>query len=178
MNKCRRGEGVVGRLLGKKIIAIIFVKFTQISWQYVCIFFFLILIWNTCIFVWPTMPVCHIYCVVSTPSLGMLLSKLSNRNTHVCTSSISVNCSQVAIFQIMPALCPHGQGEGGWSTKCGQAWTGREGSQKFPNLCRHPLWMTPFSFPLHFLQTANINMSFQSLRYFASLSRHRSDILC
>ena len=144
----------------------------------VCLYIFLILIWNTCIFVWPTMPVCHIYCVVSTPSLGMLLSKLSNRNTHVCTSSISVNCSQVAIFQIMPALCPHGQGEGGWSTKCGQAWTGREGSQKFPNLCRHPLWMTPFSFPLHFLQTANINMSFQSLRYFASLSRHRSDILC
>ena len=25
----------------------------------------------------------------------------------------SVNCSQVAMFQIMPALCPHGQGEGG-----------------------------------------------------------------
>ena len=44
VNKCRQGEGVVGRLLGKKIIAIIFVKFTQIIWQYVCIFFFLILI--------------------------------------------------------------------------------------------------------------------------------------
>ena len=25
----------------------------------------------------------------------------------------SENCSQVAMFQIMPALCPHGQGEGG-----------------------------------------------------------------
>ena len=24
-----------------------------------------------------------------------------------------VNCSQVAMFQIMAALCPHGQGEGG-----------------------------------------------------------------
>ena len=56
-----------------------------------------------------------------TPSFGMLLSKLSNSNTHVCTSSIrmisffsfSMNCSQVAMFQIMPALCPHGQGEGG-----------------------------------------------------------------
>ena len=23
-----------------------------------------------------------------------------------------MNCSQVAMFQIMPALCPHGQGEG------------------------------------------------------------------
>ena len=55
----------------------------------------------------------------------------------------SVNCSQVAMFQIMPALCPHGQGEVGWSTKCGKAWTGGGGSQKFPNLCRHPLWMTP-----------------------------------
>ena len=43
-----------------------------------------------------------------------------------------VNCSQVAMFQIMAALCPHGQGEGG-------------GSQKFPNLCGHLLWMTPMS---------------------------------
>ena len=24
-----------------------------------------------------------------------------------------MNCSQVAMFQIMPAFCPHGQGEGG-----------------------------------------------------------------
>ena len=39
----------------------------------------------------------------------------------------SVNCSQVAIFQIMSVLCPHGQGEwrgGGCSTKCGQTSTG------------------------------------------------------
>ena len=56
-----------------------------------------------------------------TRSFGMLLSKFSSRNTHVCTSSIrmisflpfSVNCSQVAMFQIMLALSPHGQGEGG-----------------------------------------------------------------
>ena len=33
------------------------------------------------------MPVCHIYYVVN-PIIGMLLSKLCNRNTHVCTSSI------------------------------------------------------------------------------------------
>ena len=74
--------------------------------------------------------------------------------THVCTSSIrmirfflpfSVNCSQVGMFQILPALCPHGQGERGWSTKYGQAWKGEGGSQKFPNLCGHPLWMTPTS---------------------------------
>ena len=30
-----------------------------------------------------------------------------------------------------------------WSTKCGQAWTGGGASQKFPNLCGYPLWMTP-----------------------------------
>ena len=27
--------------------------------------------------------------------------------------TFSVNCSQVALFQIMPALCPHGQRERG-----------------------------------------------------------------
>ena len=94
----------------------------------------------------------------STLSFGMLLSKLSNRKTHVCTSRIRmirfflpfiVNCSQVAMFQIMLALCLYGQRERGWSTKCGQAWTGvgrgggKGGFQKFPNLCRHSLWMTP-----------------------------------
>ena len=74
--------------------------------------------------------------------------------THMCVHPVSewlgfflplgVNCWQVALFQIMPALCPHGQGEGGgWSSKCGQAWTRGGGPQKFPNLCRHPLWMTP-----------------------------------
>ena len=41
------------------------------------------------------------------------------------------------MFQIMPALCPHGQGEGergggGWSTKSGQAWTGEVGVPKIP----------------------------------------------
>ena len=51
----------------------------------------------------------------------------------------SMNCSQVAMFQIIPALCPHGQGEGEWSTKCGQAWTGGGGSQKVPDLCGHLL---------------------------------------
>ena len=35
------------------------------------------------------------------------------------------------------------KGGTGWSTKCGQAWTGEGGSQKLPNLCEHPLWMTP-----------------------------------
>ena len=34
----------------------------------------------------------------------------------------SVNCSQVAMFQIMPAWCLHGQGEEGGVVK--QMWTG------------------------------------------------------
>ena len=66
----------------------------------------------------------------------------------------SVNCLQVAMFWIMPAFCPHGQGEWGWSTKCGQAWTGGGGSQKFTNLGRHPLWMTPSGFHVTFLSEA------------------------
>ena len=93
------------------------------------------------------------------PSFGMLLSKLSNRNTRVCTSNIrmirfflpfSVNCPQVAMFQIMPTLCPHGQGEegGGQPNVDRPGWGGGGGgggwgSQKFPNLCGHPLWMIP-----------------------------------
>ena len=93
----------------------------------------------------------------STPSFGMLLSKLSNRNTHVCTSSIrmisfflpfSVNCSQVAMFQIMPALSPHGQGEG----VVNLMWTGLDrgrGVPKIPKFVRtsfmddpHVCWLS------------------------------------
>ena len=60
--------------------------------------------------------------------------------------AFSVNCSQVGIFQIMPALCPHGQGKGG----SGQPNVDRPGqgegeSPKFPNLCGNPLWMTPIN---------------------------------
>ena len=59
----------------------------------------------------------------------------------------SVNCSQVVMFQIMPALCPRGQWEGGrgWSTKCGQIWTGGGGFPKIPKFVQtsfmdDPLW--------------------------------------
>ena len=54
-----------------------------------------------------------------------------------------MNFPQVAMFHIMPALSLHRQGEWGWSIKYGKAWTGRGGSQKFPNLCGHSSWMTP-----------------------------------
>ena len=76
----------------------------------------------------------------STPSFGMLLSKLSNRNTHVCTSSIrmisffTLQCELFTSCNVSnnASLVSAWTGEGGWSTK-------------FPNLCRHPLWMTPHS---------------------------------
>ena len=46
----------------------------------------------------------------------------------------SVNCSEVALFQIVPVLYPHGQG--GWSTKCGQG----EGGLKNSKLCADILY--------------------------------------
>ena len=92
----------------------------------------------------------------STPSFGMLLSRLSNRNTHVCTSSIRMisffyrSVWIAHMFQIMPALCPHGQREwgwvgGGWSTKCGQAWTGG-GGPKNSQICADILYGWPLSY--------------------------------
>ena len=74
----------------------------------------------------------------STPSFGMLLSKLSNRNTRVYNQyqndllflPFSVNCSQVAMFQIMPTLCPHNQGEG----VVNQMWTGLERGRGVPEI--------------------------------------------
>ena len=70
--------------------------------------------------------------------------------THVSTSSIRMinfftlqcECSKVVMFQIMPALCPHGQG----GEVVNQMWTSRDrgrGSLKFSNLYGHPVWMTP-----------------------------------
>ena len=104
------------------------------------------------------------FCLVSCACLSHLLcGKLHllecyYRNclmgTHVCTSSIKMISFFYPsvwivhkLFQIMPALCTHGQGEGGGgggggSIKRGQAWTRGGRSQKFPNLCGHPLWIT------------------------------------
>ena len=42
----------------------------------------------------------------------------------------SVNCSQVAMFQVMPALCPHEQGEGVVS----QMWTGLDRGRRVPKV--------------------------------------------
>ena len=75
------GEGWLAKCgfpLGKKIMATIFVKFTQILKN--LHFFF----GQSCL--------CFTFTSWSTPSFQMLLSKLSNRNTHVCTSSIRMNC--------------------------------------------------------------------------------------
>ena len=56
---------------------------------------------------------CVTFTLWSTPSFGMLLSKLSNRNTRVHPVSewsafflpFSVNCSQVAMLQIICQSC-------------------------------------------------------------------------
>ena len=60
--------------------------------------------------------------------------------------------AQVAMFQIMPALCPHSQGEGqggggggGAQPNVERPGQGEWGFQKLPNLCGHPLWMTPIN---------------------------------
>ena len=42
----------------------------------------------------------------------------------------SVNCSQVAMFEVMPALCPHEQGEGVVS----QMWTGLDRGRSVPKV--------------------------------------------
>ena len=58
----------------------------------------------------------------------------------------SVTCSQVAMFQILPALCPHGQGEvaGGRGGQPNVDRPGQgDGDPKNSSLCGHPLWMTP-----------------------------------
>ena len=58
---------------------------------------------------------CYQICLIGTDMCVHPVSELS------VFSPFSVNCSQVAMFQIMPALFPQGQERvGGWSTKCGQ----------------------------------------------------------
>ena len=86
------------------------------------------------------MPVCHVMSCLCHACVSHLLRGQPHllecyyRNcligTHICVHPVSewsdflpfsVNSSQVAMFQIMPVLLPHGQGKEGWSTKCGQA---------------------------------------------------------
>ena len=54
-----------------------------------------------------------------------------------------MNCPQVAMFQIMPALCPHGLGEGGGQPKCGQAWAGGGGVPKILKFVRTSFMVDP-----------------------------------
>ena len=87
----------------------------------------------------------HAFCVtltsLSTPSFGVLLSNLSNRNTHVCTSSIrmisffTVQCDLFTSCNVSnnASLVSARTREGGRVVN--QMWTG----QKFPNLCGCPL---------------------------------------
>ena len=77
----------------------------------------------------------------SNPSVGkLLLSKLPNRKTRVYIQyqndqfflHFSVNCSQVAMFQIMPALCLHGLGEWGGQRNVDRPGQGEGGVPKIP----------------------------------------------
>ena len=50
-----------------------------------------------------------------------------------------MNCSQVAMFQIMPALCPQGQGEGGGQPNVDRLGQG-EGRPKNSQICADILY--------------------------------------
>ena len=100
-------------------------KFTQIIWQYVCISC------HTCVscYVMPMPCLCVTFTSWSTPSFGMLLSKFSNRNTHVCTSSIrmisffTLQCeffTSCNVSKNASLLSPRTGGEG----VVNQVWTG------------------------------------------------------
>ena len=50
------------------------------------------------------------------------------------------------MFQVMLALCPHGQGEGergGGEPDVDRPGQGEQRSQEFPNLTGHSLWRIP-----------------------------------
>ena len=133
------GEGwsaKCGLPLGKKIVATIFVKFTQILENL-----------HFCL----ANHACVSHLLRGQPHLLECYYWNCLIGTHMCVHpvsewivSFSVNCSQVAMFQIMPVLCPHGQEEGGrgGQPNVDRPGQGEERSQKFPNLCGHPLWMT------------------------------------
>ena len=150
-NKIRLTENWNTYFSNNNIVLFVFLLFCHRGWKMKS-FLFPDNDFRTLAFLFCQSWLCVTFTSGSTPSFGMLLSKLSNRNAHVCTSSIrmirfflpfSVNCSQVTMFQIMPALWPHGQGEGSGQPNVDKPAQGEEGSQKFPKLCGHPLWMTP-----------------------------------
>ena len=78
----------------------------------------------------------------STPSFGMLLSKLSNRNTKVCTSSIRMIsfflCESFTSYNVSnnATLRPYGQGKrvgGGRGGVVNQMWTDLDRGRGGPN---------------------------------------------
>ena len=90
----------------------------------------------------------------STPFFGMLLSKLSNKNAHMSTSSIrmisffNVQCELFTSCNLsnnLSLVSPQGSGGGGGQPNVDRYGQGGQEVQKFPNLCRHPLCMTPMT---------------------------------
>ena len=75
----------------------------------------------------------------------------------------SVNCSQVPTFQIMSALCPHGQGEGGGGGQLNMDRPGQgEGSPKIPKFVRASFMDDPL--PERQLNGLTSNILFQALK--------------
>ena len=84
----------------------------------------------------------------STPSFGMLVSKLSNTSTHVCTSSIrmisffTLQCelfTSCSVSNNASLVCPHGQGEGFGQPNVDRPGEG-EGGPKNSQICADILY--------------------------------------
>ena len=75
----------------------------------------------------------------------------------------SVNCSQVAMFQIIPAFCPHGQEEG----VVNQMWTGLDkgrGIPKIPKFVRTSFMDDPYVKSVcHLIVTNTIYLTYEKI---------------
>ena len=83
----------------------------------------------------------------------MLLLKLPNRNTHVCTSSIRMISffypsvwivHKLQCFKECQPCVRTDRERGEWSTKCGQAGTGGGGVPKIPKFVRTSFMNGPY----------------------------------
>ena len=90
----------------------------------------------------------------------------------------SVNCSQVAMFQIMPALCPHGQGEGVGQPNVDRPGLGRGGA-KVPKFLRTSFMNDPllvWSAELGSTCKSKFDLQIRSTKYLISRSNEYLEI--
>ena len=103
---------------------------------------------------------CVTFTLWSTPSFGMLLSNLSNRNTRVCISSIrmisfffTLQCELFTSCNVtnnLTVLCLHRQGEGGRGEGGGGWLTKREQVEEVPKIPKFE-WTSFMDDPLQYL---------------------------